>query len=83
MRKCWEKIPRDRPTFKELSTNISKYTERIAGYLEMGFNPFIGNYLKSKDVVGKKEEREAKSEFQFQVIPPSDGAHSVFTKATD
>ena len=42
MLKCWEKLPDNRPTFKELYTNTSKYTERIAGYLEVEFNPFTG-----------------------------------------
>ena len=40
MRKCWETSPDDRPTFNEMYTNTSKYIEHIAGYLEMGFNPF-------------------------------------------
>ena len=40
MKKCWEIMPEDRPTFKELRKNTSKYLEHIAGYLEMGFNPF-------------------------------------------
>ena len=43
MRKCWETSPDDRPTFKELYTNANKCIERIAGYLEMGFNPFAGD----------------------------------------
>ena len=42
MKKCWEKAPCDRPTFKELHSNISKFIEHIAGYLDMGFNPFSG-----------------------------------------
>ena len=40
MRRCWELAPEDRPTFKEVYTNISSYIEHMAGYLEMGFNPF-------------------------------------------
>ena len=40
MQKCWEKSPKDRPTFKELHLNLNQYIEHIAGYLEMGFNPF-------------------------------------------
>ena len=43
MTNCWETIPEDRPTFKELSKSTSKYLEHIAGYLEMGFNPFVGS----------------------------------------
>ena len=32
----------DRPSFKEMYTITSKYVESIAGYLDMGFNPFAG-----------------------------------------
>ena len=35
MKKCWETLPEDRPTFKELRKNTSKHLEHIAGYLEM------------------------------------------------
>ena len=37
---CWKMSPEDRPTFKELYSSVSKFIERIAGYLEIGFNPF-------------------------------------------
>ena len=40
MRHCWEKAPEDRPTFKELYMRLNKSIELVAGYLEMGFNPF-------------------------------------------
>ena len=34
--------PEKRPTFSELYANTTKYIERIAGYLDLGFNPFPG-----------------------------------------
>ena len=37
---CWKMSPEERPTFKELCSSVSKFIERIAGYLEIGFNPF-------------------------------------------
>jgi hypothetical protein len=40
MMKCWSKLPDDRPPFSEIVTIISKYTECIAGYLDINFNPF-------------------------------------------
>ena len=40
MMKCWSKEPDDRPPFTEIVTTISKYTECIAGYLDVNFNPF-------------------------------------------
>ena len=39
---CWKMLPEDRPTFKEICCSVSKFIERIAGYLEIGFNPFTG-----------------------------------------
>ena len=40
MKKCWEMEPDNRPSFKELYTTTSQYIEQIAGYLDLGFNPF-------------------------------------------
>ena len=71
-------VPDDRPSFKDLHTNTSKYTERIAGYLEMGFNPFAGvNRVKS--TVVENEEVEFKSAVAIQVIPATSVAHNIFT----
>ena len=42
MRKCWEMRLDDRPSFMELNKTTSKYVEHIAGYLELGYNPFAG-----------------------------------------
>ena len=67
MRKCWQTAPKDRPTFKELYSNISKLIERIAGYLEMGFNPFEGGEEGKREV--KKGELE--SPVAIEVIPAS------------
>ena len=83
MRKCWEALPDDRPTFKELCTNTNKYIERIAGYLEMGFNPFVGDGERVESAVEEKDD-EAVSEMAIQVIPSSVQndmlmAHSTFT----
>ena len=71
MKKCWVKNPEDRPTFKELYTDISIYIERIAGYLQLGYNPFtprFGNHIRDKD---KDDKRWEEGDSQFQVIPPS------------
>lgn len=37
---CWAKQPDDRPCFSDIIKRISKYTEAIAGYLDINFNPF-------------------------------------------
>ena len=47
-------VPDDRPSFKDLYTNVSKYIEHIAGYLEIEFNPFAGTEM----VKTTTEERE-------------------------
>ena len=67
--------PRKRPTFQELHSSISKYIERIAGYLQMGFNPFAGGMRRQVTVGGGGRERElgGAEEYglQVQVTPPS------------
>lgn len=40
MMKCWSKLPEERPPFSEIVTTVSNYTECIAGYLDINFNPF-------------------------------------------
>lgn len=37
---CWVKKLNDRPSFTEIVKTISNYTEVIAGYLDINFNPF-------------------------------------------
>ena len=54
MMQCWKMSPEDRPTFKEICSNVSKFIERVAGYLEIGFNLFIGG---EGGEVGVDEER--------------------------
>lgn len=68
MRKCWELSPNDRPLFEELYKNTSKYIEHMAGYLELGFNPFA---RVSSSVDQKQTEGEVESEVAINVIPPS------------
>ena len=51
--------PEDRPTFKELCSNVSKFIERIAGYLEIGFNPFTAAVVEEEE---EKIYEEKKSE---------------------
>ena len=73
--------PDDRPTFKELYTNTNKYIERIAGYLELGFNPFARDGEGVKSAAEAKDD-EAMSEVAIQVIPASvqnEVVHSTFT----
>ena len=84
MKRCWEKAPNDRPTFKELYSSVSKYIEHIAGYLDMGFNPFSGGEgpgQKSCDDGTCSEGGETgKNEvvnFQFHVTPPSEQTDEV------
>ena len=53
---CWKMSPEDRPTFKELYSSVSKFIERTAGYLEIGFNPFTAA------VAGEGEGEDIKEE---------------------
>ena len=40
MLSCWSTDPDDRPTFHDISKTLSGYTETLAGYLDMTYNPF-------------------------------------------
>ena len=82
MRKCWEMVPDDRPSFEDLHANTSKYTEHIAGYLEMGFNPFAsGNRVKS--TILESEDVGFESAVAIQVTPASLEEESVDKVFTD
>ena len=91
MMKCWEAAPDDRPSFKELHKVTSKFTEHIAGYLELGFNPFAGiegvnTASKENESLANDEEDEVECEVSIQVIPPSvdtSEAHSALINNTD
>ena len=71
--------PGDRPTFKELYSNTSKYIERIAGYLDLEYNPFTG--VQPKKWV-EDEEKEFEPAVAIQVTPASletNLSHTIFT----
>ncbi len=40
MRNCWATDPEKRPTFNDIVRTLSGYTETLAGYLDMNYNPF-------------------------------------------
>ena len=70
MNMCWEFEPQNRPSFQELHKNTSSYIARIAGYLEMSYNPFEksgGNTLQGKE----KEEGLPDPGIAIEVHPPS------------
>lgn len=82
---CWKMSPEDRPTFKEICSSVSKFIERVAGYLEIGFNPFTGGGAEKGGEGGeeqgeeqeegaedeKVERAEDESTVAINVIPPS------------
>ena len=45
MMNCWIKLPDERPSFRDVVSTISDYTELIAGYLDIScYNPFESTY---------------------------------------
>ena len=65
MIQCWEMAVEDRPTFSEISLTISKFIEHIAGYLQMGYNPFkrgVGKDDENKEEDEKEQEEEKEEE---------------------
>ena len=86
MMKCWEAAPDDRPCFKELRNDTSNYAEHIAGYLELGFNPFAGAEGALQEDKQKDEENGFECAVSIQVIPPSldtSMGNSVLNSTTD
>ena len=73
MLQCWESVPDKRSSFKTLYTNTSKLIEGIAGYLEIGFNPFAAQTVMGegeKEPSTDKEDKE-KTAVTLRVVPPS------------
>ena len=45
MMNCWAKLPDERPSFSDIVSTISSYTELVAGYLDIScYNPFESIY---------------------------------------
>ena len=80
---CWKMSPEDRPTFKEICCSVSKFIERIAGYLEIGFNPFTGGGAVEGggEEEGENEEGEGKDKIETEKGGNKEEA-SVTIKAT-
>ena len=57
MIKCWELKPEERPSFQELHDNTSSYAKKIAGHIEMTYNPFEGA---DGNTLQEKEEEEVR-----------------------
>ena len=73
MLKCWEATPDDRPSFEQLYKEIFRYTECIAGYLKLEYNPFggvVGIDAASEENEPQNEENEIQSAMSLHVIPP-------------
>ena len=68
MIKCWEFEAENRPSFQELHKNMSRYSERIAGYLDMS-SPFTRSEWST--TYGEVEEDMPDPGIPIQVYPPS------------
>ena len=70
---CWVTAPEDRPTFKELYLTTSNYIEHMAGYLQLGFNPFAERNVGEREEGEEKTEQEEQEEVQvddsIQLLP--------------
>lgn len=50
MMDCWAKKPNDRPPFSNIVKTVSNYTEAIAGYTDVNFNPFVTTHHPTSEV---------------------------------
>ena len=57
-------MPEERPTFTELYLTVSNIIERMAGYLQVGYNPFLGrgDEEKAEEMEEMEEEEEEEKE---------------------
>ena len=64
MKQCWQMMPEERPTFTELYLTVSNIIERMAGYLQVGYNPFLGrgDEEKAEEMEEMEEEEEEEKE---------------------
>ncbi|CAI8036254.1 Tyrosine-protein kinase Dnt, partial [Geodia barretti] len=62
MKQCWQMMPEERPTFTELYFTVSNIIERMAGYLQVGYNPFLGRGDEEKAEEMEEEEEEEEKE---------------------
>ena len=78
---CWQTIPEDRPSFKELYLTISNHIEHIAGYLQLGINPFTGREMgdgEGGSVGGRKgETQQQEEEEELEEVEEDDSNISI------
>ena len=78
MMKCWETVPDNRPPFKQLYSDISRYTECIAGYLKLEYSHFSaveGIEATLKENEPQNEEGETQSAMSIHEIPLATSRH--------
>ena len=83
MRQCWQTVPEDRPPFSELYVIISKCIEHIAGYLQLGYNPFTRGgretAVEEEEYEEGEEEEDEKEEKEKENVEEEDGVVEVET----
>ena len=69
MKRCWDILPVNRPTFRQLHIHTSRFVERIAGYLEVGYNPFaVGGEKGSVPKNDEAGENESQCGFEDESL---------------
>ena len=61
MMKCWESSPKERPLFSEIYKDVTRIIGRIAGYLDVGYNPFTAKQKEKSVSKDEKDEMKGKS----------------------
>ena len=61
MMKCWESSPKERPSFSDIYKDVTRVIARIAGYLDVGYNPFTGQEKEKCAVEDENKEIQGNS----------------------
>ena len=86
---CWSEEPDERPSFSEISKLVDNRMGAVAGYLDVGYNPFICNdsmdytHCKTKPPITSQPTNNKKPPIKPRTKKPAVYAKDESNTATD